>query len=346
VDLAAPHYDAPVHAARAHLEQLFGYADSGYVSLWSSPSKAAWFYPVDDLDRVAFDAIELSKTGQVYCGSGVLGKEPPRGRGVANDVIGLPGFHMDVDIHSPGAHAADNLPPSIEAAVEMLHEFPIAPTMIIGSGHGLQVWWIFPETYYFGNRTDREYIETLLRRLQGTINLIASRSGWRLDSTFDLARVLRLAGTVNRKTDPRRVRILHLDEARRPNPVEFEKVTFDVHDIRASGVSGVAKAVESTIPEGQRNTVLTSLAGSLRYRGLDAYTIELALLTVNSRQCDPPLPECEVRSIANSIGRKPSSTRPTAKSFNNHRAFRKRTHTPPIPWTLKDFAMRSGGSQS
>jgi bifunctional DNA primase/polymerase-like protein/primase-like protein len=61
--------------------------------------------------------------------------------------------------------------------------------------------------------------------------------------------------------------------------------------------------IGGTILEGRRNTTLTSLAGSMRRRGLDAVEIEPSLLVVNERRCDPPLPEDEVREIAAGVCR-------------------------------------------
>ena len=55
------------------------------------------------------------------------------------------------------------------------------------------------------------------------------------------------------------------------------------------------------ISSGVRNATLTSLAGSMRRRGMDEDAIFAALQVVNTNRCDPPLPEAEVRSIAASI---------------------------------------------
>jgi len=52
---------------------------------------------------------------------------------------------------------------------------------------------------------------------------------------------------------------------------------------------------------GQRNTVLTSLAGSMRQRGMTEQAIEAALHAENRLSCDPPLPEIEVKTIARSV---------------------------------------------
>jgi hypothetical protein len=66
-----------------------------------------------------------------------------------------------------------------------------------------------------------------------------------------------------------------------------------------------ARRVAEKIPEGQRNNTLTSLAGSMRWRGMGEDTILAALLVENRDRCEPPLPEYEVRGIAQSVGRYP-----------------------------------------
>jgi len=60
--------------------------------------------------------------------------------------------------------------------------------------------------------------------------------------------------------------------------------------------------VDGKIPDGRRNSTLTSVAGAIRRRGLSEAVIRSALRSVNSDCCDPPLPEPEVDSISASIG--------------------------------------------
>jgi hypothetical protein len=55
------------------------------------------------------------------------------------------------------------------------------------------------------------------------------------------------------------------------------------------------------ICEGQRNATLTSLAGSMRRRGMAPEAIVSALLIQNRAKCDPPLPKEEIMKC--SIGR-------------------------------------------
>lgn len=58
------------------------------------------------------------------------------------------------------------------------------------------------------------------------------------------------------------------------------------------------------IPQGQRNNTLTSIAGKARQvLGMDKEELFQFLLSQNQKRCKPPLPESEVRTIANSVGR-------------------------------------------
>jgi putative DNA primase/helicase len=70
---------------------------------------------------------------------------------------------------------------------------------------------------------------------------------------------------------------------------------------------------DDRIPEGKRNTVLTSLAGTMRHRGMSAESIEAALLEDNRTRCDPPLDSEEVRRLASSVGR--YAPDPASRSF-------------------------------
>jgi hypothetical protein len=57
------------------------------------------------------------------------------------------------------------------------------------------------------------------------------------------------------------------------------------------------------IPEGQRDSTLAALAGSMRRKGFSAEAIAAALQIENERRCRPPLSHRDVERIAQSIGR-------------------------------------------
>lgn len=58
------------------------------------------------------------------------------------------------------------------------------------------------------------------------------------------------------------------------------------------------------IGEGCRDSTLTSLAGTMRRRGMTARELDAALQQINSDRCKPPLEKSQVTKIANSIGSK------------------------------------------
>jgi putative DNA primase/helicase len=73
---------------------------------------------------------------------------------------------------------------------------------------------------------------------------------------------------------------------------------------------GPAEPLPERIVEGQRNDLLTSLAGSMRRRGATAEAIEAALAVENETRCEPPLPERDVQRIGRSVGRYPAPETP------------------------------------
>ena len=66
-----------------------------------------------------------------------------------------------------------------------------------------------------------------------------------------------------------------------------------------------AALADAIIPDGIRNVTLTSIAGSLRACGATPEEMLVSLRNTNLYQCDPPLPDIEVRAISKSIGKKP-----------------------------------------
>jgi putative DNA primase/helicase len=69
-------------------------------------------------------------------------------------------------------------------------------------------------------------------------------------------------------------------------------------------------ARKCNVPEGERNQHLTSLAGSMRRRGMSQEAIFAALNVENQNCCRPPLRDREVEAIAHSVGRYDPSSKP------------------------------------
>jgi putative DNA primase/helicase len=89
--------------------------------------------------------------------------------------------------------------------------------------------------------------------------------------------------------------------ARAPFPAHV----LDIITIGEQSRNGAAPPLPDIIGEGERDTALTSLAGTMRRRGADEETILEALRGFNLRRVNPPLPDKDLRRIAKSIARKP-----------------------------------------
>lgn len=61
--------------------------------------------------------------------------------------------------------------------------------------------------------------------------------------------------------------------------------------------------IAGKVPTGGRNQYLASMAGKMRHMGADEAEIAAALMAINDRRNEPPLPEAEVRRTALSIAR-------------------------------------------
>jgi putative DNA primase/helicase len=89
-----------------------------------------------------------------------------------------------------------------------------------------------------------------------------------------------------------------------PFPPEMLDVLADERQLASSGAPPLPKQLHV----GQRDTQLTSLAGSMRRRGASEDVILAALREMNEERCRPLLEEKQLVKIARSIGRKAPAT--------------------------------------
>jgi hypothetical protein len=209
-------------AALGFLPALYGENAPGFLPLWTRQDKKTRWFPAQDLAGAVKEAESMARNKDVYFGIGLQqGNLGPNSRGTAASVIALPGFWLDLDVRGT-AHKGEDLPPTAEAARALLGEFPLPPTMVVHSGHGLQAWWLFRKLWIFTCEEERRKAQELSRRFQAALQAKARTHGWRIDNTSDLARVLRLPGTFNRKLTPVPVRVIEEHPEYRYNPSDFE----------------------------------------------------------------------------------------------------------------------------
>jgi putative DNA primase/helicase len=222
-------------------------AFGGHFNVWTLEGRRSLWFPCRRRADAAAAAERLAGKANVYCGTALIDLEARKQqerienngvvdlkkiRGTNATARAIPGLWADVDVGGPmhgKAHKNTKLPPTYEDARALIAEaIPLEPTVIIDSGHGLYFWWLFAEPSSLDTEQDREEAAELVYRFQATLRKRAEAHGWEIDGTADLARVLRLPGTINHKLDPVPVRIIALDPTRRYQTDSFDRYLVDV----------------------------------------------------------------------------------------------------------------------
>lgn len=214
-------------SAEEFLTELFGDAvgENAQITIFSG-KRTTWCSSIPD----AVKAVEmLDKKTDVYFGVALqdrdraraIAKEkrndPDSTRGYSNTTVAIGGVWVDIDIACDG-HAKPGLPTSIVAVLAELDKLPLKPTFVFVTGGGVHAWWLFKEPWILGSDDERMRATTLLAGWQA---FLRKTTGWTIDATHDLARVLRLPGTRNHKRGVT-VEVAVNEPARRYSPSDFE----------------------------------------------------------------------------------------------------------------------------
>ncbi len=176
------------------------------------------FYQRAEIARAVDDAIQAD-TENVFARLTPMRVKPPRGRGVEADSLGTSVLWLDID------GVTDQ-----QRVIDVLESVPQPPTMIICSGRGLHAYWLL-----HGFETDLPGIKARNRGLKYQVQTLLGQSET-ADSVFDLARVMRVAGTLNHKQTPalpceiicyRPERVYRLTDFAPAQPVEDEPEVRD-----------------------------------------------------------------------------------------------------------------------
>jgi putative DNA primase/helicase len=117
----------------------------------------------------------------IYIRATALSAIPKSGRGKKTDTLGSLFVWADIDYYKIAGC-------SMEDAITAIENLPLLASCIVYSGHGLQLWWKLDKF-----NTDVELIEQVNGNIASTLKSIGA------DSTVDVARLLRLPGTINHK---------------------------------------------------------------------------------------------------------------------------------------------------
>ena len=181
------------------------------VVVWTNPGKRShWPRSPEEAGRIA-DAYR--DTHNVYVGvafpdRAVVGKEDKRGD--ADKTVGIVGLWCELDFQGPG-HKKPGLPTE-KRLLEAIDTLDPAPSLVIHSGGGVHLWWVFARAWIFADDSERDEAAQLEMSWQAEIR---RQVKFTVDPTHDLARVLRVADTKNHKgQEPVPVTILKADGPR------------------------------------------------------------------------------------------------------------------------------------
>jgi hypothetical protein len=175
----------------------------GHLHICSTDDWAGRTFPTTDIPAAAAYVAALDQQGRegIYARVTTLTAPlDPGKRGGAADSAALPALWADVDLAGPG-HAEHDLPPDEAAAALILATAGLpAPTITVHSGGGLYPIWLLNTPWRLDDVDQLDQAKALARDWQAVIEHAAASHGWRYGrGVGDLARVLRIPGTVNRK---------------------------------------------------------------------------------------------------------------------------------------------------
>lgn len=179
--------------AREFLAELWTDEPGGHIQLWEIATKRSAYIP-----RPSVIGDTLDGATDIYTGVG-LAPEPlgPHVRAKADQVVGIAGLWLDIDIDGPG-RKSDGVPD--EMAAVWLAEAILPATLLVDSGYGIHAWHLFGDgPWLFDTAQARKRAGDMAWQWYALHRAYCEGRGWTLGGTHDLARLLRIPGTMNGK---------------------------------------------------------------------------------------------------------------------------------------------------
>lgn len=207
------------------LRELWGGKSArDYILIWVLQTKMSFWRRTPE--EAAQVIAGLGNNVDIYVGVGLAPKDyGARARCPSIEITTTAGVWADFDLASPAHPKA--LPATLAEALSLIPP-GFEPTLVVSTGNGCHVYWLWKEIVLFASAeeraaAERAAAERLVYRWQNMLRLAAAGRGWSFDRLADLARVLRVPGTRNYK-DPANPRPVTLAEysGRRYNPSDFE----------------------------------------------------------------------------------------------------------------------------
>jgi hypothetical protein len=214
--------------------ELWGETPPGLILVWRlSTKKSAYFKSPLGLGGIP------PTERDVYVGCGLAAADHGSHRRTPNDkVCAIAGLWADIDVNG-GPDEKRN------AAADKAQAIALAgavadPTLIVDSGYGIQAWWLFEGgPWRFQTYGEQRLAARASAQWQ---KLLRQQADFGLDYTHDLARILRLPGTVNGKGGER-VNVTVLDQGPRHERDELLELAAQAGDVDPGYAIGERRSV-------------------------------------------------------------------------------------------------------
>jgi hypothetical protein len=174
----------------------------------------------------------------------------------------------------------------------LIKKFPHHPSIIIRSGGGLHAYWLLQQPVEASYPRLKQILAGIAQELHGD------------PACAELARILRVPGTLNHKYHPApEVTLERAEWTTRFNIAEFSRFAIELPP--ANGAGGFAEGEK--VPKGKQQPYLVSLAAGYRYKGDDEETMYKKLCVDYVQKCAPPHDNYpRIRQIAKSFAKYPA----------------------------------------
>lgn len=207
--------------AEDHLRFLYGQtqAADGLLVIYTKDPHEVDFFCVDEIEQAVEHALRVSQTRDVYhlvnliSAASVESIRSRHGRGRESELEAVVAIVCELDTNV-GSHRETDYPTQ-EKALEALSEMPLRPSLVNLSGRidgGLHVYWRLKRPVCVVNSKTRARVKAISKAWQEMLR--ARVEPYRLDSTHDLVRVLRVGGCRNHKYEEAVTRPIVVEDRR------------------------------------------------------------------------------------------------------------------------------------
>lgn len=230
---------------RDFLSEIYKDCHDGFLTLTMLPERKTLWFKSDELFKVSETAKKYGAKTNTFFGVGLRKKALKNGfRGSEKDILCVTTLYADIDIKG-NAHAQTSLPSSTDEAIDFLHGLKVKPSIIVNSGNGIHGYWLLDKPFIIETEDDRKHILSIFKCFGRYVNSEAKERGWKIDSVYDLARILRVPGTINHKLSTGAKCEVIESDGKRHNIIDFMQFIHSHEGVAST--SNIAQSVEKVL---------------------------------------------------------------------------------------------------